>query len=91
LPPSGADSGSSPEALDPESHAVIMKTNKLSRQARDMRAANVSALTCGRNANGGDDTADTPTRAAGAKRIRREGHHDANAPVRFSGVLASSP
>ena len=52
-----------------------------------VRPANVSALTCGRNGNSGDDAADTPTRAAGAKRTRREGHQDANAPVRFSGWL----
>ena len=50
-----------------------------------VRPANVSALTCGRNGNGGDDDADTPKRAAGAKRTRREGHQDATAPVRFSG------
>jgi hypothetical protein len=42
-------------------------------------------LTCGRNDNGGDDDADTPTRAAGAKRTRREGLLLANAPARFSG------
>jgi hypothetical protein len=32
---------------------------------------------------------DAATRAAGAKRTRREGHHVGNAPVRFSGLLAS--
>ena len=45
----------------------------------------VPALTCGRNGNGGDDAADTPKRAAGAKRIRREGLQHASAPVSFSG------
>lgn len=54
------------------------------------RPPNVPAPTCGRNGNGGDGGADTPTRAAGAQRIRREGHQDANAPVRFSGMLGSA-
>jgi hypothetical protein len=48
---------------------------------------NVPALTCGRNGSGGDDDVDAPTRAAGAKRTRREGLLVANAPVRFSGQL----
>jgi hypothetical protein len=55
--------------------------------ARPSSLANVSALTCGRNGNGEDDAVDTPKRAGGAKRTRREGHQDASAPVRFSGLL----
>jgi hypothetical protein len=59
------------------------------RSAEDMSPANVSALTCGRNDNDGDDAVDTPKRAAGAERTRREGFRVATAPVRFSGLLAS--
>jgi hypothetical protein len=49
---------------------------------RGHRPANVSALTCGRNGNGGDDDVDAPKRAAGAKRSGCEGRQVASAPVR---------
>jgi len=51
--------------------------------------ANVPALTRGRNAYAEGEVAGAPSRAAGAKRTRREGLQDGSAAVEFSAWLAS--
>ena len=57
------------------------------RRCSSSAPANVPALTRGRNAHAEDEVAAAPSRAAGAKRTRREGLQDGSAAVEFSGML----
>lgn len=56
-----------------------------------MRPANVPALTCGRNDTGSDHAAGRKCEWRARSEPAARGHQEAQAPVRFSGMLSGAP
>jgi len=85
---SGSDLDSGRPSLGVRSAGESCATRNRQPNLSEGSPANVSALTCGRNGNGKPRDASSPTRAAGAKRTRREGSHPLSSP---SGSAACYP
>ena len=80
-----ASARSSPDTVQNAAYGI-----EAGAPSRRVSQPNELPFSCGRNARGAHVAANSPTRAAGAKRTRREGSLVATAPVSCNGELDSA-